>query len=170
MLPVSAHASLLAKLYFYLRTSVASTPAPKAKLAGQETRAFKFRKAHAADLLVPVQSYLNGITKVGGSVQLRAADIALVATYYPENLARLSSLFPDLDQVYENENAQARQMLVTQNLMKAIRNHPDSTVVVHGGGDRGTTSLRVNNTVQNVPFSIYGPGSLTGADAARPYP
>jgi hypothetical protein len=144
LLPMHAHASLLAKFFFFLRTTTAASPAPKPKLVGQETRSFKLQKAHAEDLLIPIQHYLDGISKMGGAVQIRTADNALVATDYPENLLRLSALIPDIDQVYSNANAQARQMLVTQSLMKAIRNHPDSTVTTRSAGDH-TASLRINN-------------------------
>jgi|GEM_PF-2824613 len=122
-IPQQAQASLLAKLFFYFRTSTASSAPKKQKLEGQFTKSFKLRKAKAQDVVIPVQNYLDGISKTGGSVQVRETDNSLVVTDFPENVQNLSTLMEDIDQVYANADPMARQMLVTQNLMKSIRLH-----------------------------------------------
>ena len=124
-LPQASHASWIAHLIysFHERSAAATLPTTKPKAAGQDTRAFKLNKANAKDVANPVQHFLDGISKAGGSVQIRESDNALIVTDTPENLARLAALMPQIDQPYDNSNAMARQMLVTQNLMKAIRAH-----------------------------------------------
>lgn len=122
-LPQASHASWIAHLIYSFneRSAAATLPTPKPKAAGQDTRAFKLSKANAKDVANPVQHFLDGISKVGGSVQIRESDNALIVTDTPQNLARLAALIPQIDQPYDNSNAMARQMLATQNLMKAIR-------------------------------------------------
>ena len=89
-----------------------------------------------------MQNYLNGI-KQNRRIRPdpRNPDNALVATDFPENLsARLGALIPDIDQVYDNPDEMARQMLVTQSLMKSIRGHAGFAVATSRPSDRGAAA------------------------------
>jgi len=103
-----------------------STLKQKNKQPGQEVHTFKLRKAKTTDLLEPLESYLNGLGGTGFITELKAEN-ALVVTDFPETLNRLKILVPEIDQAYDHPNAAARKMIVTQNLMKAIRTRAVAT-------------------------------------------
>jgi hypothetical protein len=78
------------------------------------------QQAHAADLVVPLQHYLDTINSKG-SIVLDEGGNALIATDEPDLLLRLEALIKAMDQPYNNDNPMARQMLASQQMMKAIR-------------------------------------------------
>ena len=157
MWPAAAQASLIAKLLYRLHSATAPKYVQKAKLTGQETQSFKLHKAQASDILAPLQHYLDGIDKAGGAVQVRESDNALIVTAFPEDLLRVGALIPDIDHVYDNANAQAREMLVTQSLMKAIRNHGGMAVASR---NIDHPAPRAKNGLASAPVAPSTPGAM----------
>jgi len=91
--------------------------------AGQELLTFKFKKAKAEDVQKPLESYMEGLGGTG-FVTLMPQENALVITDFPQTLARLKILLPDIDQLYDHPEAGVRRMRVMQALLKSIRSHP----------------------------------------------
>lgn len=161
-LTVPGQASMLARFFAYLHPSSVTRHEKKSRQPGQDVRAFKLSKAKAADLLVPIENYLDNAGKTAtGDVQVREADNALVVTDFPDNLNRLAVLISDIDQSYDNPNPMARQMLATQALMKSIRNRGMVNLASAAPSRRpsGTSSLPPAESSSSLPLPL--PGSLS---------
>jgi len=110
----------------------------KIRTENQKVRSFKLQRAHAEDLVKPLQHYLDTINSQG-SLVLDESGNALIATDDPEVLLRLESLIKIMDQPYDNPNAMARQMLASQQMMKAIRG---MAPMVAASASQGSTAAR----------------------------
>jgi hypothetical protein len=124
------------------------------KGAGQEVRTFKLKKVRVAEIEAPLQNYLDGI-KSDGDLFANAADNSLVVTDTPENLSRMAVLLRDLDVVYDNPNPMARQMLITQNMMKSIRGMVASNPSFMSRGKLGTAiGTQVQTAASPAPVNV----------------
>jgi len=139
-------------------------PQAKAKIRteNQKVRSFKLQQAHAEDLVKPLQHYLDTINSQGSLVADDSGN-ALIATDDPEILLRLESLIKAMDQSYDNPNPMARQMLASQQMMKAIRGMaPLSVATASSGQTRAATRTLASSPLQTaapvtpwVPYSIH---------------
>jgi len=142
-----------------------STLQQKSKQPGQEVVTFKLRKAKTADLVEPLENYLQGLGGTGFITVLQTHN-ALVVTDFPETLDRLKIIIPDLDQAYEQPNPDARKMIVTQNLMKSIRLRAIATGAIRPVRTGGDTPF---GAPRNFPTGLPGlPGLLTPGPRVGP--
>lgn len=104
----------------------------KIRTENQKVRSFKLQQARAEDLIKPLQHYLDTINSQG-SIMADDGGNALIATDDPEILLRLEALIKAMDQPYDNPNEMARQMLASQQMMKAIRGMAPLTATASAG-------------------------------------
>lgn len=116
----AAHAFSFSDYWPFKKNTKAAHVRRNQRLPGQEVKNFKLKNVKVDDVVEPLQSYLDGI-KSDGDLFANPAENVLVATDFPENLAKLGAIVKEIDQVYDNPNAMARQMLITKNMLKAIR-------------------------------------------------
>ena len=103
--------------FFHPNVEVKKSRSP---LPGQKVKVFHLEKAQAPDLADLLEHYLDGI-KSQGSVLSDPSANTLIVTDDPENLQRVEVLVKAMDQTYDNPNPKARQMLASQQMLKAIR-------------------------------------------------
>jgi hypothetical protein len=87
---------------------------------GQKVRVYKLKIAKAAELQSAIENRLR-VLKSTGFVSVDASKNELALTDFPENLDEFDYLVREMDRAYDNANPAAREMLASEQMLKAVR-------------------------------------------------
>ncbi len=144
-------------------------------LPGQKMRVFKLEKVKSEDVVELLQTYLDSTHNQGSVISDPTAN-SLIVTTDPEEMLAVETLMRETDRVYNSPTPRGRQVLVAQQLFKAIRSL--GTVAKTGSGvSRTVASTRsatpaspqapIANTYAGVPPPLQPEASTLGLDVSR---